>query len=351
MRGASAPTARAVCDTGDDHDEFDARKMMQAASAAPPDASAPRQAARSSRRSRCKVAAQPIVAAYSPIVLAGIVRLIEFALIVLVGAARLCSPTSSRSTASTGTTSPRSSASRVLAMLAFQVADIYQVQAFRGHEKQYFRLAVGLVGRLPARHRRDASSPRPAISSRASGSAASTSSACSRCSAFRRALFLLVRRWTREGRLDRRTVDRRRRRPAATALINVARGAARLRRAHRRRVRRPRRRPLADASVAGYPKLGTVDDLVEFARRTRIDLVIFSLPISAESRILQMLKKLWVLPVDIRLVGAHQQAALPPARLFLHRHRAGARRVRQADHRLGRRDEMAVRQDRRRPRC
>ena len=31
--------------------------------------------------------------------------------------------------------------SRVLAMLAFQIADIYQVQAFRGHEKQYFRLA------------------------------------------------------------------------------------------------------------------------------------------------------------------------------------------------------------------
>ena len=29
----------------------------------------------------------------------------------------------------------------LLAMLAFQVADIYQVQAFRGHEKQYMRLA------------------------------------------------------------------------------------------------------------------------------------------------------------------------------------------------------------------
>ena len=28
-----------------------------------------------------------------------------------------------------------------LAMLAFQTADIYQVQAFRGYEKQYFRLA------------------------------------------------------------------------------------------------------------------------------------------------------------------------------------------------------------------
>ena len=55
---------------------------------------------------------------------------------------------------------------------------------------------------------------------------------------------------------------------------------------------------------SGLQKLGTVDDLVEFARRTRVDLVIFSLPISAESRILQMLKKLWVLPVDIRL-SAH----------------------------------------------
>ena len=43
---------------------------------------------------------------------------------------------------------------------------------------------------------------------------------------------------------------------------------------------------------------------MEFARQTRVDLVIFSLPISAEGRILQMLKKLWVLPVDIRL-SAH----------------------------------------------
>ena len=57
-------------------------------------------------------------------------------------------------------------------------------------------------------------------------------------------------------------------------------------------------------AIAGARKLGTVDDLVEFARRTRVDLVIFSLPISAEGRILQMLKKLWVLPVDIRL-SAH----------------------------------------------
>jgi Undecaprenyl-phosphate glucose phosphotransferase len=56
--------------------------------------------------------------------------------------------------------------------------------------------------------------------------------------------------------------------------------------------------------VAGYPKLGTIDDLVEFARRTKLDLVIFTLPISAETRLLAMLRKLWVLPIDIRL-SAH----------------------------------------------
>jgi Undecaprenyl-phosphate glucose phosphotransferase len=57
-------------------------------------------------------------------------------------------------------------------------------------------------------------------------------------------------------------------------------------------------------SCAGSPKLGKVDDIIEFARRTRVDLVLFALPISAETRILAMLKKLWVLPVDIRL-SAH----------------------------------------------
>jgi Undecaprenyl-phosphate glucose phosphotransferase len=55
--------------------------------------------------------------------------------------------------------------------------------------------------------------------------------------------------------------------------------------------------------IAGFPKLGAVDDLVAYARHVRLDLVIFALPISAEARILQMLKKLWVLPVDIRLAA------------------------------------------------
>lgn len=56
--------------------------------------------------------------------------------------------------------------------------------------------------------------------------------------------------------------------------------------------------------VAGYPKLGNIEELVEFSRRARISMLIVSLPFSAESRVLAMLKKLWVLPVDIRL-SAH----------------------------------------------
>jgi Undecaprenyl-phosphate glucose phosphotransferase len=56
--------------------------------------------------------------------------------------------------------------------------------------------------------------------------------------------------------------------------------------------------------VAGYPKLGNILELIEFARIARIDMLIVSLPMTAEARVLSMLKKLWVLPVDIRL-SAH----------------------------------------------
>jgi hypothetical protein len=52
--------------------------------------------------------------------------------------------------------------------------------------------------------------------------------------------------------------------------------------------------------IEGFQKLGAVDDLVDFARSSRVDLVIFALPITAEKRILTMLRKLCVLPVDIR---------------------------------------------------
>ncbi|WP_417668157.1 undecaprenyl-phosphate glucose phosphotransferase [Roseibium sp.] len=56
--------------------------------------------------------------------------------------------------------------------------------------------------------------------------------------------------------------------------------------------------------VAGYPKLGDISALVEFARLARIDMLIVCIPLRAEQRVLQLLRRLWVLPVDIRL-SAH----------------------------------------------
>src|SRR5439155_19084439 len=88
-----------------------------------------------------KVAAQPTVRAYSPIVLAGAVRLIELALTVLVGAALYAAYVIPRD-GFEWHYAVAIAAIGMLTTLAFQVADIYQVEAFRGHEKQYFRLAT-----------------------------------------------------------------------------------------------------------------------------------------------------------------------------------------------------------------
>ncbi len=64
--------------------------------------------------------------------------------------------------------------------------------------------------------------------------------------------------------------------------------------------------------VAGYPKLGNISELIEFARVARIDMLIVSLPISAEERVLTLMQKLWVLPVDIRLSAHAANMRLQP---------------------------------------
>jgi Undecaprenyl-phosphate glucose phosphotransferase len=238
--------------------------------------------------------------AYSPIVLAGLVRVIEVALVVAVGFAIYV-----------GYVLPANGFAwfyvpailgiALLAMLAFQVADIYQVQAFRGHEKQYMRLAsawsvvfliaigVSFFAKAGDQFSRVWLGAFYVIG-------------IFTLIAFRRGLFLLVRRWTRQGRLDRRTVVVGCDSNGETLIESLA--AQRDSDVHVVGAFDDRGDERSPASCAGVPKLGTVDDLVEFARQTRVDLVIFSLPISAESRILQMLRKLWVLPVDIRL-SAH----------------------------------------------
>src|SRR6185312_4770566 len=115
----------------------------------------------------------------------------------------------------------------------------------------------------------------------------------------------LIRRWARDGRMERRAV-----------IVGGGKAAELL-------IRSVEQQPYNDIRicgifddrddrrsppiVAGYPKLGTISELIEFARIARIDMLIVSLPITAESRVLQLLKKLWVLPVDIRL-SAHSNA-------------------------------------------
>lgn len=245
------------------------------------------------------VAERHTPAAFSPIVLAGFVRIIEFALILLVGTlVYLVYVAPSEGIALYYVVSIIGIA--VLSMIAFQIADIYQVQAFRGHEKQYMRLAAAWsVVFLVAMAITFFAKAGGQFSRAWLGSFYVIGLAS--LIASRKILFLLVRGWTREGRLARRTVivgggdpgsvlieSLRTQKDSDVQVVGVF---------------DDRNNERSGTECAGYPKLGSVDDLVEFGRRTRVDLVIFSLPISAEGRILQMLKKLWVLPVDIRLAA------------------------------------------------
>ncbi len=57
-------------------------------------------------------------------------------------------------------------------------------------------------------------------------------------------------------------------------------------------------------SVQKYQKLGTITGLAPFAREHDVNLIIVAIPLSAETRMLHILKRLWELPVDIRISGA-----------------------------------------------
>ena len=238
--------------------------------------------------------------AYSPIVIAGVVRVIDFLLLSLVGVVIYL-----------GYVVPRSGLhwEYILAILAlgaatvicFQAADIYQVQAFRGQLRQLTRMVssfafvfllfigVSFFAKLGGEISRF-------------WIAAFFLIGLVVLIAERLFLRALILGWARQGRLDRRTV-----------IVGSDQGAEQLVQALKTQsdsdidilgVFDDRNDGRALETCAGSPKLGKVDDIVEFARRTRVDLVLFALPISAETRILEMLKKLWVLPVDIRL-SAH----------------------------------------------
>jgi Undecaprenyl-phosphate glucose phosphotransferase len=236
---------------------------------------------------------------YSPIVVAGIVRFIEFCLIAAIGFAAYgiyVLPTSGFSWHYPAAIFGVATCS----LFAFQTGGIYRLQSFRSRTSQYARIvaawsivflllsAVSFLGKWQEMFSRVWM-----LSFFLIGLTA--------LAGFRMVLFGVIRHWTREGRLTRRTVI-----VGGGELGEALVGQFKDQRDSDVRIiglfddRNDDRSP---DTIGGQRKLGTVDDLVEFARRTRLDLVIFSLPISAETRLLQMLKKLWVLPVDIRLAA------------------------------------------------
>jgi Undecaprenyl-phosphate glucose phosphotransferase len=68
----------------------------------------------------------------------------------------------------------------------------------------------------------------------------------------------------------------------------------------------------ADQMIAGTRNLGNLDALLDYCRRTSVDLLILALPISAETRVLELIKKIAVLPVDIRLAGHASRLRFSP---------------------------------------
>jgi Undecaprenyl-phosphate glucose phosphotransferase len=246
------------------------------------------------------IAAQPVSAAYSPIVLAGIVRMIEFGLILALGLSLYFAYV----VPANGFDWYYFAAIGVIAMLgivSFQAADIYHVPAFRSPVGQFIRLVpawtvVFFIATAVAFFAKfEGMFSRVWLATYYGGGLVLLI-------AFRLGLLTFVRHWTKQGRLERRAVVVGGGVPGETLIRSL--GIQTDSDLQLVGVFDDRGEERSPPECGGLIKLGGVDDLVEFARRTRIDLVLFSLPISAEGRILQMLKKLWVLPVDIRL-SAH----------------------------------------------
>jgi Undecaprenyl-phosphate glucose phosphotransferase len=242
------------------------------------------------------IAAEPVAQAISPVVLIGLVRLAEFLGIAAIGAAAYAAIVPDDFEWAYPAAIVLMSGA---AVLSFQVFEIYSVPAFRSHVHQLSRLvlawtlvflvafAVSFFAKLD-------------IFSRI-WTATWFCAGLVGLLAGRFALTALVRRFAREGRLVRRVV-----------IVGGGREGESLLRALQTEadsdlrifgVFDDRTGDRSPAMVEGVPKLGTVDDLIQFTRLTRVDLVLVSMPLTAEERVLQMVRKLWVLPVDVRLAA------------------------------------------------
>jgi exopolysaccharide biosynthesis polyprenyl glycosylphosphotransferase len=244
-------------------------------------------------------AAEPEAAPISPVVLTGMVRVIDFVMILLVGVAVHAfwvSPIAGWNSVDL----LAELAVPSVAVVFFQTLGIYSVAAFRSHVHQLARVAGAwtlvfltiLALSFFAKHQNIYS--RVWIGGWYVGGIIVLF-------AWRFVLAAIVRRWAVQGRLIRRAVIVGGG-PAGEALVNAINAEAQtdLRICGIFDDRSDDRSP---PIVAGVRKLGTVDDLVCFTRHSRVDVILISLPLTAEARVLQMALKLWVLPVDVRLAA------------------------------------------------
>jgi Undecaprenyl-phosphate glucose phosphotransferase len=265
------------------------------------------------RRQRLSAAAlavtqQKVQPAYSPVVITGAVRVADFMLLSLAGVALYLGYVTRLSGFHWEYIAAIFGMSAT-AVICFQAADLYQIQVFRGQLQQTTRMISSwafvfllFIG----------ASFFAKIGNEVSRLWLSAFFLIGLAGLMAERLFLrsMVRRWARQSRLDRRTV-----------IIGSDQSGEQLVEALKAQddsdieilgVFDDRNDARTLESCAGSPKLGKVDDILEFARRTRVDLVLFALPISAEARILEMLKKLWVLPLDIRLSAHTNQLRFRP---------------------------------------
>lgn len=244
----------------------------------------------------------------SPVVLAGCVRLAEFCGLVLLGFGlhqallRGVVPLAPRYPAAILAVS-------LAALGLFQAAGAYRIGAFRELSKTAVKLATGwsaaflmvaaamVLGKIADNYSRFW-----LLSYYAAGLGLLLAS--------RAGLSAFVRTQLAKGRFDRRTAIVGGG-PAAEELIRAleAGGDSGIRIVG---IFDDRGDDRSGTMAAGHPKLGNVNDLVTYARHATVDLVVFTLPISAETRILQMLAKLSVLPVDIRLSAHATKLRLRP---------------------------------------
>jgi Undecaprenyl-phosphate glucose phosphotransferase len=127
---------------------------------------------------------------------------------------------------------------------------------------------------------------------------------------FRMVIARLVRHWNAKGQLDRRAVIVGGGEPAGELIealqssrdVDVTIAG----------IFDDRNGERSPEIVSGYRKLGNVSELIDFVRRDRVDLLIVTLPLTAEHRLLDVLKRLWVLPVDIRLSAYTQKMRFRP---------------------------------------